>query len=274
MSDPAAPRRPSLDRRTLLACAGAALATMATGGAAEAQQQEAEAPPDPRLIVEMVTFPLRRQIYKGQLVRLRGQGKRPGLMLIHDQRGLNAHFRQIARRFALDGFTVLLPDLMSPYNLPEGSEEGENALSRTAPPEIMLALDTAADLLIKHPDCNGSIGVLGFAWGGAFALQFAMNGSKVKAAVAFYTTPPSVDRLAEVKVPVQFHWSENDPRTAPVADAIEKRLTGAGKTFEAWVYPDTQSGFASDPGSRRWNRAASDRALDRSVFFLKRWLGG
>jgi carboxymethylenebutenolidase len=272
MSDPAASRRPSLDRRALLASAGAALACVATGGVAVAQ--ESEAPPDPRLVLETVTFPLRRQIYKGQLVRLRGQGKRPGLMLIHDQRGPNPHFRQLARRFALDGFTVLLPDLTSPYNLPEGSEEAENALSRTAPVEVMLALDTAADLLIKHPDCNGSIGVLGFAWGGSFALQFAMTGTKVKAAVAFYAQPPAVDRIVEVKVPVQFHWSENDPRTAPVAETIEKRLTGVGKTFEAWVYPDTQSGFASDPGSRRWNRAASDRALDRSVFFLKRWVGG
>ncbi len=270
MSDPSIFRRPLLDRRAVLTLAGASLVAAASGGVASAQ--DAEPPLDARLVLETVTFQLRKQVFKGQLVRTRTGGKRPGLLLIPDQRGPTPYFRALSRRFALDGFTVLLPDLLTPHNVPENSEEAENILTRISPAETMLALDMAADLLIKHPDCNGAIGALGFAWGGAFALQFAMNGGRIKAAVSYYALPPSADRIVDIKVPVLFHWSENDPRTAPMVDTIERRLIGAGKIFEEYVYPDTQSGFASDPTGRRWNRTASDHAYDRSAFFLKRWL--
>ena len=234
--------------------------------------QESEPPPDPRLVQENVTFQVRKQVFKGLLVRLRGTAKRPGLLLIPDQRGPNPAFRAMARRFALDGFIVLLPDLVAPFGVPENSEEAEGAIARLGPAETQFALDVAAELLTKHAECTGSIGALGFAWGGLHALQFAITGARVKAVVAYYTALPSPERLVEAKVPIAFHWPENDVRTSPVAEQIEKRLIGSGRTFEAWVYPDTQQGFASDPTSRRYNREAADRAHDRSVVFLRRWL--
>lgn len=259
-----------LSRRRVLALGGGLVSAIAAGGA---RAQEGEPPPDPRLTQETVTFQMRRQVFKGLMVRLRGTVKRPGLLLIPDGRGPTPHFRAVARRFALDGFLVLLPDLAAPANVPENSEEAENAIAHIGVADTQLALDLAAELLVNHPECNGSIGALGFSWGGSYALQFALTGARVKAVVSFYAVPPSAERIAEIKVPVAFHWSENDPRTAPVAEAIEKRLIGAGKTFEAWVYPDTASGFASDPSGRRSNKAMADRAFDRSTVFLKRWLG-
>lgn len=264
--------RSLLDRRRLLLLAGALATGASSSGRAEAQEAEA---PDPRLTVETVTFQIRRQIYKGRLYRLRGGGRRPGVLLLHDQRGPDAFFRGHARRLALDGFLVMLPDLLSAQGLSaDQPEEAQNALARFSPAEAMQAFETAADLLSHHAECTGAIGVLGFSWGGTFALQFAVAGNRAKAVVAYYALPPSLDRMVEIKVPVLFHWCENDPRTAPVVDGLEKRLIGAGRNFEAFVYPDTLSGFASEPGSRRWDAAAADRAYERTAFFLKRYLVG
>lgn len=265
MSDP----RP-IDRRHLLGLAAAF--AVAPFGAAVAQEAEA---PDPRLVVETVTFQIRRSVYKGRLYRLRGGGRRPGVLLLHDQRGPDAFFEGHARRLALDGFLVMLPDLLSAQGLTvDKPEEAQSALARLSPAETMQAFEAAADLLARHGECTGSIGVVGFSWGGTFALQFAIAGNRVKAVVAYYALPPSIDHMVEIRVPVLFHWSEDDPRTAPIVDGLEKRLIGAGKTFEAFVYPDTQSGFASEPGTRRWNEVAADRAYVRSAFFLKRHLVG
>ncbi|WP_165498224.1 dienelactone hydrolase family protein [Siculibacillus lacustris] len=264
---PAAP-----DRRGFVAGALATVWAVAVGAPRPARAQDADAS-DPRLLTETVTFQARKQVYKGLLVRPRGGAKRPGLLLIPDQRGPNSFFRQLARRFALDGFVVMVPDLLSPYTLTqENSDEGQNILARIVPAEHLLVLDAAADLLQHHPDCSGAIAALGFVWGGSFALQFALSGTRVKAAVAYYVQPPSPDRAAEFKVPVQFHWVEGDPRSAPALEALEKRMIGAGRVFEAFVYPDTQSGFASEPNSRRFNKTAADHAYDRSLFFLKRWV--
>lgn len=260
----------SLDRRRLLALA----AGFACGAAAPAFAQETDAA-DPRLIVETVMFQVRKQFYKGQMLRLRVGGRRPGVLLIHDQRGPDAFHRGFARRLALDGFLVMLPDLLSPQGIsPDNREEASNALARLSPAEAMQALEAAADLLLKHAECSGSIGALGFSWGGTYAIQFAMAGNRVRASVAYYALPPSPERIVEIKVPVQFHWSEDDPHTAPVVDIMEKRLIGAGKTFEAYVYPQTRSGFASEPEGRRYDAPSADRAYERSAFFLRRLLIG
>jgi carboxymethylenebutenolidase len=257
-------------RRLLALLAAVPLAAGLRPGPAAAQEIDAN---DPRLLVETVTFQARKQVYKGLLVRPRAPGRRPGLLILTDQHGITPFYRQIARRFALDGFVVLVPDLLSPYAITvDNSDEGPNILSRIVPAELMQVLDTAADLLQHHPDCTGAIAALGYTWGGSFALQFAGTGNRVKAVVAYYVRPPSPDRAAQFKVPVQFHWVEDDPRSAPVVDALEKRMIGAARVFEAFVYPDTQAGFASEPASRRWNKAAADRAYERCVFFLKRWL--
>lgn len=261
-----------VDRRRFLALAtGFGLAGLAP---APSTAQETDAA-DSRLTIETVTFQVRRQVYKSQILRLRAGGRRPGVLLIHDQRGPNAFYRGFARRLALDGFVVMLPDLLSPQGISADDEEqAQNALARLAPAEAAQALDVAAELLVKHPECSGSIGPLGFSWGGTFAVQMAMTGNRIKAAVAYYALPAAPERIVEIKVPVLFHWSEDDPRTAPIVDGMEKRLIGAGRTFEAYVYPQTQSGFASEPGGRRYDAASADRAYERSAFFLRRHLVG
>lgn len=246
---------------------------MAASLIAPAGAQEGEPPLDPRLTADTVTFQVRKHVFKGLLVRPRVGPKRPGILLIPDQRGPSPHWRALARRYAMDGFVVLLPDLLAPFNLPEGSDEGMSLMARIIPAEHQLSLDAAADLLAKHPECNGSIAVIGFVWGGPYAVQFAISGARVKAAVVFHATVPSPDRVATVKVPVLFHWAENDPRTVPAMEPLERKMIGAGRVFEAWVYPGQAGAFASDPVSRGYDREAADRAHERTVFFLRRHLG-
>lgn len=263
--------RTGLARRDLLALAAAGGA-MLLGGPALAQ--EGEPPLDPRLSADTVTFQVRRNIFKGLLVRPRVPARRPGILLIPDQRGPNPGWRALARRFAMDGFVVLLPDLLAPFNLPEGSDEGVGLMARIIPAEHQLSLDAAADLLAKHPECNGSIAAVGFVWGGPYVMQLAISGARVKAAVIHYATMPSPEKAATAKVPVLFHWAENDPRTVPQVDALERRMIGAARVFETWIYPGVSGGFASDFTGRAFNRDAADRAYDRTVFFLRRHLGG
>jgi len=261
--------RPGIARRCFVALAAGGLAAAAIG---PARAQEAE-PLDPRLAADTVTFQVRKHIFKGLLVRPRVPAKRAGILLIPDQRGPNPYWRGLARRYAMDGFVVLLPDLLAPFNLPEGSDEGLNLMARIIPAEHQLSLDAAADLLIKHPECNGSIAVIGFVWGGPYAVQFAISGARVKAAVVYYAMLPPPEKVATAKVPLQFHWGENDPRTAPQTEALERRLIGASRVFEMWTYPGLSGGFASEFGGRAFNKDAADRAYDRSVFFLRRHLG-
>lgn len=265
-------RRSGPARRELLAGAAVGLFAGLLGGGASAQ--EAEPPLDPRLSADTVTFQVRRNIFKGLLVRPRVPAKRPGILLIPDQRGPTPHWRALARRYALEGFAVLLPDLLAPFNQQEGSDEAINLMARIIPAEHQLALDAAADLLSKHPECNGAIAVIGFVWGGPYAMQFAISGTRVKAVVIHYATLPTPDRAAAAKVPVQFHWVENDPRTTPQVEPLERRMIGAGRVFESWMYSGVGAGFASESSARTYNKEAADRAFERSVFFLRRYLGG
>ncbi|MDK9695934.1 MAG: dienelactone hydrolase family protein [Siculibacillus sp.] len=269
--DAAAPRPGARTRREVTTFLAGVAALVGLAPAALAQ--EIEPPLDPRLAADTVTFQVRKHVFKGLLVRPRVGPKRPGILLIPDQRGPNPHWRALARRFAMDGFVVLLPDLLAPFNLPEGSDEGSNLMARIIPAEHHLSLDAAADLLAKHPECNGSIAVVGFVWGGPYAIQFAISGARVKAAVVFHAMVPAPEKVATVKVPVLFHWAENDPRTAPLMEPLERRMIGAGRVFEAWVYPGLAGPFASDPTARGFDRPSLDRALERTVFFLRRHLG-
>ena len=258
-------------RRAAVAALGGAMAAVLAGPAGA---QEAEAPLDPRLSADTVTFQVRKNIFKGLLVRPRVGPKRPGILLIPDQRGPNPSWRALARRYAMDGFVVLLPDLLAPFNLPEGSDEGLNLMARIIPAEHQLALDAAAELLTKHPECNGSIAVIGFVWGGPYAMQFAVSGARVKAAVIYNAMMPSTEKAAAAKVPLLFHWAENDPRTAPQIEPLEKRMIGAARVFESWIYPGVSGGFAADFGTRNHDAAAADLAYDRTIFFLRRHLTG
>ncbi len=266
----AAGRTATWTRRGVVGLAGGAMATLI---APIARAQEAEPALDPRLSADTVTFQVRRNIFKGMLVRPRVGPKRPGILLIPDQRGPNPFWRALARRFAMDGFVVLLPDLLAPFNLPESSDEGVGLMARIIPAEHQLALDAAADLLAKHPECNGSIAAVGFVWGGPYVAQFAISGARVKAAVVYHATLPAPDKVAATKVPMLFHWAENDPRTAPQIEAIERKMIGAARVFETWIYPGLAGPFASDPTSRNYDERAADRAYDRTVFFLRRHLG-
>ena len=262
------PRR-DLSRRGLLRSV-AGLVAVGLPGVAWAQ--EGEAPLDPRLAADSVTFQVRRTIYKGLLVRPRVPAKRPGILLIPDQRGPAPHWRDMARRFAVEGFVVLLPDLVSPWGVPENSEEAGNRMARIIPAEHQLSLDTAAELLAKHPECNGSVAAVGFTWGGPYVMQFAIAGGRIKAGVVYNATLPSPEKSATAKVPLLFHWGENDPRTAPQIEPLEKKMIGAARVFESWNYPGKTGGFATDPGGRNYDKEAADRAFERTVFFLRRHL--
>lgn len=269
-ADAGPPPTPISRRHALAGIAGLALGSSLAGSRAARAQETT----DLRLEADTISFPTKRGgPMKGLIVRQRNAGRRPGVLLLPDQRGLTPSFRAIGKRLAMDGFCAFMPDIASLYGLPEGSDDARIAISKLTPPEIFQLFDGALDTLLKHQDCNGAVGALGYLWGGPYVFQLAMaKPPKIRAGVVYYTMPPSPDKARDIGVPMQFHYAEQDARTAPVVDAFEKQLIGFSKAYEQYVYEGVGASFANDTMPKSFNQAVTDLAWERTVYFLRRSL--
>lgn len=259
-------------RRSLILGA-AALATPAMLSPDTAFAQEAEPALDPRFVGETVSFPAKRWTMKGWLVRTRSGGRRPGVLVLPDQRGSTPSFRNIARRLAAEGFVAFVPDLGAPFGLEGGGDDARIAIAKLTTAEVVQLFDASLDTLARQQDCNGSVGGIGYIWGGSFVLQLAMaTPSKLKCGVAYYTLPPSPDKAQTIKVPMQFHYAEQDARTGPVIDAFEKQLIGHSKVYEQYIYDGVGASFANETMTRAFNREATELAWERTIAFFRKTL--
>ncbi len=273
----AAGRHADMNRRGLLRLAGGGLAgTLLPIGVTSALAEEAEVV-DPSITVETVTYPGRRTPLKGYVARPKGApAKRPAVIIIHEVRGINAHFRDLARRLAVEGFLAFVPELASGQGtFAEGADEIRDYLQKLTPIEIAAEYQSASEFIVRQPDCSGAVGVIGFVWGGAVAAQLAAMPSKpVRAAVIYYSLPSSLDLVPKFLAAVQLHYAEQDPRTQPQIEPIEKKLIGYSKVYEQYVYEGARPNFANESLPKWYNKKQADLAWERTVSFLKRQLGG
>jgi carboxymethylenebutenolidase len=272
------PSEAGLKRRTLLTAFGGTLAALATAGRFQASAAtEPEPAPAPKLPPDTILYPGRKAQLKAYLLRPKASaGKRPAVVIIHEIRGLNGHFRDLARRLAQEGFIAMVPDLASPMNYAqEGSDEVRDYLQKQSVSDLTADYLAAIDYLKSQPDCSGAIGVIGFFWGGPIAAELAAAPSKpVKAAVMYYSLPASLDLIPKFSAAVQFHYAEQDPHTLPQIEPIEKKLIGYSKVYEEYVYEGAKPNFANESLPKWYNKAEAMLAWDRTVAFLKRQLGG
>jgi carboxymethylenebutenolidase len=231
---------------------------------------------DPRLKAEWTSVPSPAGYgsIRGYLVRpaAAGAARLPAVLVIHENRGLNPHIEDIARRLALDGFMAFAPDALTPLGGYPGDEDKARAafatLDQARTREDFLA--TTAWLRAR-PDGNGKLGVVGFCYGGTIAHWLATRLPGLNAAVPFYGSSPAPELAAQVKAPLLVQLAGIDERINAAWPAYEAALKAAGVRYEAHQYPGTQHGFNNDT-TPRYDPAAAKLAWERTIAFFKRHL--
>jgi len=241
---------------------------------AEAQQVAKD---DARIKAEYVTFPSPQgnSTTKGYLVRpANAKGKLPGVLVVHENRGLNPHIEDIARRLALDNFVAFAPDALAPL----GGYPGDEDQARQLFPKLDQA-KTREDFVAAYgflkglADSTGKVGVVGFCYGGGIANMLATRLPDLGAAVPFYGNQASAEDAAKIKAPLLVHYAENDQRINAGWPAYEAALKAANVPHTMHMYPGTQHGFNNDT-TPRYDEAAAKLAWQRTIEFFNKHLRG
>ena len=268
-------RRGFLDRAAKFAVGGVTagmLLDMLSPKFAEAQQVAKD---DTRLKAEYVEYesPKGYGRMRGYLARsANATGKLPAVLVVHENRGLNPHIEDIARRLALDNFMTFAPDALFPLGGYPGDEDNARKLfpqlDQTRSREDFVA---AVHWLMERPDSTGKVGVVGFCYGGAMAHILATRVPQLAAAVAFYGTSPAPAEAAKVKTPLLIHFAEVDQRVNASFPPYEEALKANKVPYQAHTYPGTQHGFNNDT-TPRFNEAAAKLAWSRTIEFFNKHL--
>jgi carboxymethylenebutenolidase len=264
-------RRGFMAKLTKLAGSGAAAAAIVPLLAANPARAAIVAEDDPRLKAEDITWPGSSGDMKGYFVHPADQsGKLGTVIVIHENRGLNPHIRDVARRMALEGFVALAPDFLSPLGGTPTDEDKARAMFDQLKPEQVIA-DGAATVgfLEKHELGNGKVGVVGFCWGGGAANDLAVNVPTLAAAVAYYGRQPKAEDVAKIKAPLLLHYAGLDDRTNAGIDAFKAALTKDGKEFTIYIYDGANHAFNNDTSEARYDKAAAELAWGRTIAFFK-----
>jgi len=268
-----------LDRRGFLAQAqrfakagmtAAGLLAALSPNFAAGQQVPAD---DKRLTTERVSYPASAGsgTVNGYLARpASAQGQKlPAVLVAHENRGLNPHIEDIARRLALDGFMAFAPDALTPLGgYPGNEDKAREEFAKLDQKKALADFLAAAYWLKGRPDATGKVGVVGFCWGGGIAHQLAVQMPELNAAVAFYGNTPPPEDAAKVKAPLLVNRAETDERINAAWPAYEAALQAAEVRFSAYQYAGTQHGFNNDT-TPRYDAAAAKLAWERTVAFFK-----
>jgi carboxymethylenebutenolidase len=201
------------------------------------------------------------------------KGKLPGVVVVHENRGLNPYIEDVAHQAALDGFIALAPDALTPFGgYPGTDDEGRTLQAKRDRNEMLEDFIAAVAVLQNHPDCNGKVGVVGFCFGGWISNMMAVRVPDLKAAVPFYGGQPSAEDAKTVQAPIQLHFAELDTRVNEGWPAWEAALKANNKTYEAHFYPGVNHGFHNH-STPRYDKAAADLAWERTIAFFRKHLG-
>jgi len=199
--------------------------------------------------------------------------RRAAVVVIHENRGLNPHIEDVARRLALAGFLAIAPDALSESGGTPPDEDLARqrigALDREAALGLYLA---AVRHAAKHDRSTGKVGCVGFCWGGGMSGRVAAHSPELAAAVVFYGMPPAAEEAARVRVPLLLHYAGRDTRINEAVPAFEAALKAAGRRYELHLYADVEHAFHNDTNATRFNAAAAALAWQRTVEFLSREL--
>ena len=268
-------RRGFLERAARYAVGGVTAAMLLDQLSPKFAEAQVVAPGDARLKAEHVEYPspAGNGTMRGYLARpAKAKGKLPGVLVIHENRGLNPHIEDVARRIALEGYVAFAPDALFPLGGYPGDEDKARELfGKLDQAKTREDFVAAANWLKARPDVNGKIGAVGFCWGGAMVGTLATRLPDLRAGVAFYGSAPPVDDVPKIKAPLLIHHAAVDERINASWPAFEAALKAAKVRYERHQYPGTQHGFNNDT-TPRYDAAAARLAWDRTLAFFKKHL--
>lgn len=269
----------SLDRRrfmdSLAKVAGSMTAAVTIAGmmGASAKAQGLTEDTDERLETADVIYPGAKGEMKGYLVTPREAGPFPAVIVVHENRGLNAHTRDVARRMALEGFVALAPDYLSDLGGTPTDEEAARALFQQLTPDAVNANGIATIAFLKTvPKSTGKVGAIGFCWGGSTVNNLAVASPDLLAAVPYYGGQPKPEDVPKIQARVMAHYGGLDERINAGIPAFEEALKAAGTDHQIFIYEGANHAFNNDTSSARYDKAAADLAWSRTIAFLKETL--
>ena len=267
-------RRQFLDRLAEVAgstAAAVALLPMLQNNYAQAAIVPAD---DARLVTERLAFESPKGKIDGYLARSKAKAKRPVVLVIHENRGLNPHLEDVARRFAAEGFLAYAIDLLSLVGgTPESEDAARDLHAKMNQDDAVAALVAGVSFLKRHPESTGKVGAVGFCFGGLMVNRLAAASADLDAGVAYYGRQIPAAQVPAIKAPLLLHYAGNDPGVnAGIAD-YEAALKANNKKYMQHMYDGAQHAFNNDTGAARYNKEAANLAWGRTVAFFKETLG-
>jgi carboxymethylenebutenolidase len=269
----------AINRRTFLARLIATTGSMAaahllleTSGLADTIVSQVESQ-QVKVDSATITYPSTEDVkVTGYLSTPQGDGKYPAVIVIHENRGLNDHTRDVARRFAAVGFVALAPDLLSRKGgtaSMASPDKAREAIGTVTPAEAQADLQAGLVYLNQHPKVQpGKLASVGFCWGGARSFLLATESDLLKAAVVFYGSAPPAEQLAHLRCPVLGLYGQTDERITSQVLKVAEAIKNAGKSFEYKIYPGAGHAFFNDTGER-YNAEAAKDAWEHTLVFLR-----
>jgi carboxymethylenebutenolidase len=230
---------------------------------------------DPRLVFEdKLAIPGSDAGLTGYLVTAKGAAKRPALVMIHENRGLNPHIRDMTRRGALAGYLTLGIDALSPEGgTPADEDKARDMIGTLAADKAAVRIAAAVRFLAGHPQSTGKVGAIGFCWGGGMVNAVAAIEPALGAGAAYYGRQLPTEKVGGIKAALQLHYAGKDERINAGIPAYKAALEAAGKTFEIHLYEGVDHAFNNDTNAARYDAAAAGLAWQRSLAFLAKHLG-
>ena len=260
-------RRDFMEKLSLLA--GSTAAATALLPVLENNYAQADILPegDPRITTQNLDY----AGGKGYFATPKAAGKYPGVIIIHENRGLNPHIKDVARRMAAEGFAALAPDYLAELGgTPEDADQARDMIGTLKPEGIAAASSAALAAVKANTASNGKSGAMGFCWGGGTVNALAVADSGLSAGVAYYGRQAADADVPKITAPLLLHYASLDERINAGIPAFETALKAASKPYELHIYEGANHAFNNDTNAARYNKEAADLAWGRTVEFLKR----
>jgi carboxymethylenebutenolidase len=266
-------RREFIKQLTVLAGSTAAAYAMLPLLETHVAQAEMVSGNDPRLSTDRIQYPGATGLVQGYLARPKQDAKWPGVVVIHENRGLNPHIEDVTRRVALEGFLALAPDALSPLGgTPQDPDQARTMINSLDMASTIDNFTAAVRYLKTHARSTGKVGVVGFCWGGAMTNQVAVKSAEVTAAVPYYGRQPADEDVPKIKASLLLHYAGLDDRINAGIPAFESALKKASVDYSIYMYEGAKHAFNNDTNAERYHKEAAELAWKRTMLFFNKTL--
>ncbi len=224
---------------------------------------------DPELVTESIAYDANGNTMFAYTAKPKKGMNMGGVIVIHENRGLNDHIKDVTRRLAKEGYFAVAPDALSEFGgTPFNEDEARGMFAKLDPKTNLQNFAATVEIVRARKECNRKVGCVGFCWGGALSNELAVNVPKLNAAVAFYGRQPNVADVPKIKAPLQLHYGGLDERINAGIPAFEEALKKNSAKYELYIYPNVNHAFHNDTSEARYNAQAALTAWRRTLEFF------